>query len=73
MHLVAFIIRIYHDARSSECQIFFGWECSTRGINIICIHNCSKKFDGMMSFRVINKFDACLSVHRCISVEKKTK
>jgi len=22
MHLVGFIIRIYHDARSSECQIF---------------------------------------------------
>ena len=23
MHLVGFIIRIYHDARSSECQMFF--------------------------------------------------
>ena len=22
MHLVGFIIRIYHDARSSECQIY---------------------------------------------------
>jgi riboflavin transporter FmnP len=25
VHLVAFIIRIYHDARSSECQIIHGY------------------------------------------------
>jgi len=25
VHLAGFIIRIYHSARSSECQIYFGW------------------------------------------------
>jgi hypothetical protein len=24
VHLIGFIIKIYHDARSSECQIFMG-------------------------------------------------
>jgi hypothetical protein len=29
VHLVSFIIRIYHDARSSECQIrFIQFQCS---------------------------------------------
>jgi len=26
VHLVGFIIRIYHDARSSECQVRRGWK-----------------------------------------------
>jgi len=32
VHLVCFIIRIYHDARSSECQI------SNRNLNDIGVH-----------------------------------
>ena len=30
MHLVGFIIRIYHDARSSECQIRCSVDCVKR-------------------------------------------
>ena len=36
MHLVGFIIRIYHDARSSECQIVdFNFDCeSSPGVTV---------------------------------------
>jgi len=34
MHLVGFIIRMYHDARSFECQIFRGvWQRLPQPIN----------------------------------------
>ena len=33
MYLVGFIIRIYHDARSSECQICENFNIRETGIN----------------------------------------
>ena len=41
MYLVDFIIRIYHDARSSECQISkFGLENSIIILNNVRQHKC---------------------------------
>jgi len=39
VHLFGFIIRIYHDVRSSECQIYkcsFGWNIEDV-FDIICV------------------------------------
>ena len=35
MHLIGFVIRIYHDARSSECQNIFKIYESAKLVNIV--------------------------------------
>ena len=45
MHLVGFIIRIYHDARSSECQISLSGVSTIRNLDLrICNNEGSNKY-----------------------------
>jgi len=65
MHLVDFIIRIYHDARSSECQICLAsvfpsyssnpsWAADIGHISHLFDHVCSVSWDTSVSLALVS-------------------
>ena len=60
MHLVDFIIRIYHDARSGECQIHEGLHIEWWWFTFC---NVNKNFDKFCSSRL-----TVAAVHRALGI-----
>ena len=60
MHLVGFILRIYHDARSSECQIRQFFFLCTRHFDISCVCNGTVQQCGNPSLTTFVGYDKLL-------------